>query len=229
MVVFHDYIEANVIHPFQFIRKKGNDEQTKKWNNEIYRFNQEFPDLVQLKLHGLESTIHTFRRAFHGRVVFFNGRESKKARAEAIRQFNQDDSNVDVIVVQRDAGKEGISLHDVSGNRQRALIDLGLPTAPTEAIQTEGRIYRYGNRSDAIIEYLKTNTQYEEHIFGSRVATRSRTAENLAMGNAARNLQRAFVDAYLNSTSDAPRAGQGQGGKTSDARADTGDPFDNLS
>ena len=235
VVVFHDYIEGNPRHPFLFAERaiRADDDAVLRsektvWNQQVLEFNQEFPELVQLPINNLAPVIPTFMKAFGAQVRLFNGRISTQARAQALRDFNADGSDVQVLVVQRDAGKEGISLHDVSGQHQRVLMDLGLPTAPTEAIQTEGRIYRYGQASNAIIEYLKTNTSFEQHLFGSRVAARARTAENLAMGDEARNLERAFIEAYLNSHHDAPQANQGQGGKANDARVNSGDPYDNA-
>jgi hypothetical protein len=235
VVVFHDYIEGNPKHPFRFFErtiKTTDDPLTRtnkeQWNQEVQAFDQAFPELANLSLSDLNNVIATFQKEFGAQARFFNGRETGKSRAKALADFNTDGSGANVLVVQRDAGKEGISLHDVSGKHPRVLMDLGLPTAPTEAIQTEGRIYRYGQASNAVVEYLKTNTSFEQHLFGSRVAARSRTAENLAMGNEARNLERAFVEAYINSTDEAPNAMQGQGGKASDTRTDNGDPYDNA-
>lgn len=226
VVIFHDYIEGDNKHPFKFPNIDAEHIQSKPLNAEIDRFNREFPELVNMDLGKLSTVIAAFQREFGDKAKFFNGRETGKNRARAIAEFNRDDDAAQVIVVQRDAGKEGISLHDVTGKIPRALIDLGLPTAPTEAIQTEGRIYRFGQKSDAIIEYLKTGTRFEEHMFASRVASRARTAENLAMGDSARNLEQAFVDAYLNSAADAPSTDQGTGGKAADARVIADAPFD---
>ncbi|MCB0247462.1 MAG: PLxRFG domain-containing protein [Anaerolineae bacterium] len=226
VVIFHDYIEGNNQHPFRFpnIHKDHVSQQILK--REIDRFNREFPELVNLDLGRLSTVIDAFRREFGDQAKFFNGRETKKNRASAIAEFNRDDNATQILVVQRDAGKEGISLHDVTGKRARALIDLGLPTAPTEAIQTEGRIYRYGQKSNAVIEYLKSNTKFEEHMFARRVASRARTAENLALGDMARNMENAFVDAYLNSSNDAPSDKQGTGNTAADARIQNDVPFD---
>ena len=226
VVIFHDYIEGNNQHPFRFPNIGEDNIPQQPLKREIDRFNQEFPELVNLDLGKLSTVIGAFQREFGDQAKFFNGRETKKNRARAIAEFNRDDDATQILVVQRDAGKEGISLHDVTGKRPRALIDLGLPTAPTEAIQTEGRIYRYGQKSNAVIEYLKSNTKFEEHMFSSRVASRARTAENLALGDTARNMETAFVDAYLNSSNDAPSDKQGTGNTAADARIQNDVPFD---
>jgi hypothetical protein len=226
VVIFHDYIEGDNQHPFRFPNIGEDNIPQQPLKREIDRFNQEFPELVNLDLGQLSTVIGAFQREFGDQAKFFNGRETKKNRARAIAEFNRDDNATQILVVQRDAGKEGISLHDVTGKRPRALIDLGLPTAPTEAIQTEGRIYRYGQKSNAVLEYLKSNTKFEEHMFASRVASRARTAENLALGDTARNMENAFVDAYLNSSTDAPSDKQGTGNTAADARIQNDVPFD---
>ncbi len=226
VVIFHDYIEGNNQHPFRFPNISEDHVSQQILKREIDRFNREFPELVNLDLGKLSTVIGAFQREFGDQAKFFNGRETKKNRARAIAEFNRDDNATQILVVQRDAGKEGISLHDVTGKRPRALIDLGLPTAPTEAIQTEGRIYRYGQKSNAVIEYLKSNTKFEEHMFARRVASRARTAENLALGDTARNMENAFVDAYLNSSNDAPSDKQGTGNTAADARIQNDVPFD---
>lgn len=81
-------------------------------------------------------------------------------------------------------------------------------------------------KSNAVIEYLKSNTKFEEHMFARRVASRARTAENLALGDMARNMENAFVDAYLNSSNDAPSDKQGTGNTAADARIQNDVPFD---
>lgn len=86
-------------------------------------------------------------------VLFFSGKESGKAKNKAVELFNDDDSGKNIIVIQEASGKEGISLHDTSGKHQRVLITLALPQSPITALQIEGRIYRIGNRSNAIFEY----------------------------------------------------------------------------
>ena len=76
------------------------------------------------------------------------------------------------------------------------MINLGLPTKPVEAIQTEGRIYRVGQKSNAIFRYLNTGTSMERTAFATNIAQRSETVENLALGEEARNLKQSFVEAF---------------------------------
>ena len=211
VVIFHDFKKGgNIPHPFKF------EPTATVAQHDIDRFNKERPDLVDLPLSDLPSPIDAILKAFGDRAVIFNGDVSKAARNKNVKLFNDDDSNVDVILVQRDSGKEGISLHDTTGNHQRVLLDIGLPTTPTDAIQTEGRIYRFGVLTNAIIEYFTTGLDYENHAFGTSVASRSSTAENLALGHEGRNLLTAFVEAYKEAGDSPPAKDQGTGGKKSD-------------
>ncbi|WP_020396485.1 PLxRFG domain-containing protein [Thiolinea disciformis] len=216
IVVFHTYKKGGSIsHPFKFVPTDSVSQSV------VDRFNQARSDLVNLPIENLPSPIEALKQAFGKQAVFFNGDIPKAERSNNVKAFNRDNSGVDIILVQREAGKEGISLHDTTNVHQRVLIDLGLPTKPTDAIQTEGRIYRTGVKSNAIIEYLTTGLDYENHAFANAVATRSSTAENLALGHEGRNLLRAFVDAYQNANEEAPSLKQGTGGKQGDRAGET--------
>ena len=211
VVMFHDFKQGGSFnHPFKF---KVTQEVTKEV---LARFNEARPDLLELPLDHLPSPIDAVRQAFGDSARIFNGDVPSKERNKAVNEFNDDDGSVNVILIQRDAGKEGISLHDTTGQYQRVLLDLGLPTKPTDAIQTEGRIYRTGVMTNAIDEYFTTGLDYETHAFADAVASRSSTAENLAMGHEGRNLLRAFVDAYSRASAAEPSLEQGVGGKQQD-------------
>lgn len=230
IVVFHNYIENQPGHPFDFLDPKLysglQEDQRIQLFNEIARFNEENPEYRNLDLKGLKSPIQTLQEAFPGRVVLFNGREKKADRSKAVKLFNDDNSGIDIIIVQTEAGKEGISLHDKTGKRQRVESNLGLPYAPTTAIQAEGRVYRTGNKTNAVIEYPILNLNFERFAFASKISERVRTAENFAMGEEARNMELAFKEGYVNATEDLPGDYQGTGGKQDDARADKSSEFD---
>ena len=164
--------------------------------NEYERFCNERPDLVNLDLSELISPIQTLQNAFGNKIAIYNGKLSAKEKDINLAKFNDDNSNVDIILVQADAGCAGISLHDKTGKHQRVLINLGLPTKPVEAIQTEGRIYRVGQKTNAIFRYLNTGTAMERTAFATNIAQRSETVENLALGEEARNLKQSFVEAF---------------------------------
>ncbi|WP_027179815.1 LPD38 domain-containing protein [Maridesulfovibrio bastinii] len=226
VVVFHSRNKGMPGHPFspaRFDKACGYD---KKAMAQFKQWAADNPAYAQMDIRGLQNVRDEMGAAFGDKVVFFSGKESKKERVKAVNEFNDDSSGVDVIVVQKDAGKEGISLHDRIGEKQRALVSLYLPTKPTDAIQTEGRIYRLGLMSDAVIEYLKTGLSFESRAFGQKISERAGAAENLAMGELARDLRTAFREGYLDSTSRAPSLEQGRGGKDADSFVEQASPFD---
>lgn len=201
IVVFHRYLKNESKHPFKL---SFDDEQFKsltsytknRIKDEYEKFCKERPDLVNLDLSELTSPIQTLTEAFGDKIAIYNGSLSAKEKNDSLSKFNDDNSEVDVILVQADAGSAGISLHDKTGKHQRVLINLGLPTKPVEAIQTEGRIYRVGQKSNAIFRYLNTGTSMERTAFATNIAQRSETVENLALGEEARNLKQSFVEAF---------------------------------
>lgn len=245
VVVFHRYKTRKPSHPFRIetphdrdlvhkiARRLSVDRDTAAdvipledvIRAQVAELERTAPHLYHLDLSALENPIQAFREAFPGRVGFINGDVSKRERRAAIADFQNDAGALDVQVVQYQAGKEGVSLHDLSGVSQRALLSVGLPVQATDTIQMEGRIYRVGNQSNAVFEYFKTGLAFEEHAFARTVASRSSTAENLAMGNDARDLMTAFVDGYNTPSTAAPGSAQGVGGKERDRRRTDDDPF----
>lgn len=160
-------------------------------------------------------------------VLYFSGQESTKAKNQAVDSFNNDESGKNIIVIQEASGKEGISLHDTTGKHQRVLITLALPQSPITALQIEGRIYRIGNRSNAIFEYPLLGLNSEIILFGQKFNGQIGTTENLALGSQARNLRESFARSVEESGKDVPIEEQGFGGKEADAaeRGETS-PFD---
>lgn len=202
VVVFYETnVARESFNPFKFTPEtqevldagKENAQQIKR---EWEMFAKERPDLVNLNLNDLKEPISIYQEAFGDDAMFFNGRVPKKKRAEYVKEFNNDDSGKNLIFVQQDAGNAGISLHDTTGKHQRVLINIGIPRRPSYAIQIEGRIYRLGNKSNAIIRYLTTATNIENGLFAETVAGRASTAENLALGRKARGLRDSFKNAY---------------------------------
>ena len=226
-VVFHNYKTVPPRHPFQAImdmaRKPGILEPVRE---QARSFMARFNDVMGLQFERA-GVVDQLKAKFGARAVVYNGDVAPKEAAAGLASFNTDGSGVDIIIVQKDKGKEGLSLHDRTGRHQRVLINLGLPVEPTAAIQIEGRIYRHGVKSDAIIQYPVLHTVFEKRWFGSAIAERSRTAENLAMGSKARALEASFKQAFTNPLEDIePVAGQGKGGKEADAMRVAQDPFD---
>ena len=199
VVVFHDYKKGGGTHPFKIDTEKlpvfggTRDRILRQYED----FKSKNPELVNLNMDSLKSPIELFTETFaKDELAVYNGDISKKDRVKAQKDFNDDDGKVKVILVQSDAGQAGISLHDTTGKFQRVEINLGLPTRPVAAIQEEGRIYRVGNKSNAIFRYLNTGTAMEQIAFATKIAERASTAENLALGGQSRTLKESFIAAY---------------------------------
>lgn len=162
-------------------------------------------------------------------VLYFSGQESSKVKNEAVKQFNDDNSGKNIIVIQEASGKEGISLHDTTGKHQRVCITLALPQSPITALQIEGRTYRIGNESNAIFEYPVLGLVSEYNLFASKFNQQVSTTENLALGSQARNLRESFARGIEEHSSYVPLDQQGVGGKDFDkADESDSDPYDNA-
>lgn len=201
VVLYHDLKESKITRPFKLTDaeyKRMNAEQKKQYN----AFKKMFPEYADLDLSQELSAINIIKEAFGDKVRFVNGNESDGRRKAAVKEFNDDNSGVDIIMVTSAAGQEGISLHDKTGAHPRVLINLGLPVRPTAAIQIEGRIYRYGAKSDAMFRYLITGSPDEQNAFYEKIATRSKTAENMALGSEARALDIAFQNGFFSAAHD---------------------------
>lgn len=228
VVVFHDYKKGGGFNPFLLDERSVKDQeaidatiQAAEWNRVVREFNAEFKDIIHSDLFRQSSPIDMFKAEFPG-VLLFNGDVPAKTRRDNVAKFQDDASGPQVILVQSAAGKEGISLHDTTGKHQRVLFNLGQPTQPTTAIQQEGRIYRTGQKSDAIFRYLNTGTNWEKWAFATTIAQRASAAENLGMGEQARALKDAFIAGF--EESDDYRAGmenEGKGGKERDKAANS--------
>ena len=224
VVLYHDLKESKITRPFKLTDaeyKRMNAEQKKQYN----AFKKMFSEYAELDLSQELSAINIIKEAFGDKVRFVNGNESDSRRKAAVKEFNDDNSGVDIIMVTSAAGQEGISLHDKTGAHPRVLINLGLPVRPTAAIQIEGRIYRYGAKSDAMFRYLVTGSPDEQNAFYEKIATRSKTAENMALGSEARALDIAFQNGFFSAVNnlgkkfDYATDEESTGGKESDSQS----------
>ena len=162
-------------------------------------------------------------------VLFFSGKESSKVKDKAVDIFNDDNSGKNIIVIQEASGKEGISLHDKTGEHQRVCITLALPQSPITALQIEGRTYRIGNKSNAIFEYPILGLNSEMMLFGEKFNNQVSTTENLALGSKARSLRDSFAKGILEHSGIVPIEQQGVGGKEFDApKEQNADPYDDA-
>lgn len=233
VVVFHDYNEGGGFAPFappsnpnERVRPAYGEKEGPTIGELYSEFIKANPYVKTLDFAQFKSPIETLTTAFPEALVY-NGRIPNKQRSRARDEFNLDGSGRDIIIVQSAAGEAGISLHDTTGKHQRVLYNLGLPTRPTTAIQQEGRIYREGQVSDAILRYMSTGTGWERTAFSQTIAERASTAENLALGDEARALRDAFIDSF-NDADDIPQgADEGRGGKAKDrTMAGTVSPYE---
>lgn len=239
VVVFHDFNVGGGLNPFTHLKTQvvGVDEATGEEirqpispmtaeASEGYRkLLEAHPWIRDLNFAGYKPPIKHLPEALGKTVRLFNGNVPTKQRLQNLADFNTDGSGADVLVVQADAGGAGISMHDVTKGHQRALINLGMPTKPTTTLQQEGRILRVGSQSDAIFRYFTIGTGWERTAFAQRIAERSGTVENLALGDEARDMMNAFIDAYMDASDFAPSAEDGKGGKAKDSRTHTTTPF----
>lgn len=233
VVVFHDYNQGGGINPFDVRKFTRSTElvQVGTYPNqssvELGSVARAFlqtklgKELSELPFASYGSALDTLAGAFPG-ALQVNGNQNKTICLKAEELFQDHSSGKNLIIVQADKGKEGISLHDTVGDMPRVLINLGLPVKPTQAIQQEGRIFRVGQASNAMFRYLNTGTNWERWAFATTIARRASTAENLAMGESARMLLDAFVEAYQDSdTYPAGHEGEGTGGVERDRAANT--------
>ncbi len=152
------------------------------------------------------------------KIAFFSGAENKKTKHQSVEDFMKDNGGKDIIVIQEASGKEGISLHDQTGEHQRVEINLALPQSPIAFIQIEGRIYRIGQKSNAIFEYPLLGLDLETSLFAQRFNNALGTTENLALGSKARNLRKSIASSVLENTGEVDYDRQGLGGKDMDGR-----------
>jgi len=230
VVVFHRYVNSgNLPHPFDFsnayyeyydrikksiVRKNIQDDQ--KALEELAQFEGLYPNATSLRM-DLRNPIEQLKESFGDKVVIFNSKETKSVRRQNIIKFNTPGSGIDLLVIQENAGREGIDLHDTTGEFQRVIMNMALPVSAITALQVEGRINRIGLKSNAIFEYPILGLSVERYHFGNKINNRVGTTENLAMGSKARDLRRSFKDGFLNASMADPSEEQGTGGKAYDA------------
>ena len=93
-----------------------------------------------------------------------DGGQSAKERQKVIDDFQSDKTNV--VVANIAAGGTGLSLHDINGNRPR--VSLICPTFNAkEYVQTLGRIFRNGAKSDSLQKVLVAADSVEETVMTS--------------------------------------------------------------
>lgn len=218
VVIFHDYNVGGGFNPFRPADAAAAEGYVKLIAAR--------PEVEDLNFTGYLPPVQEIKRAYGDRAVIYNGTVPQKERAKAKAAFNKDGSGVDIMIVQSAAGEAGISLHDVTGGHQRVLVNLGMPTRPTTALQEEGRIRREGSVSDALFHYYTIGTTWERQAFARKIAERSGTVENLALGNEARTIRDSFIEAYENAAPWEPGEADGKGGKARDRAIAKASPYE---
>ena len=164
--------------------------------------------------------------AFGDKIEIINGKVTGKKRQAIIDKFNRDDDQgLDLLLGQEITMREGISIHDTTGNKQRVVMSLALPQETTTFIQGEGRIYRIGNKSNAIFEYPLLGINRELQLFALSFNAAVGVTENLAMGSSARNLARSIAKGVMEDSGVVPMENQGIGGREKDYGKSTRDAY----
>ena len=241
VVIFHRRVESKepIKPPFALMLEQANHlvsimgegEDKKEAAKAVRDFRKKYADLLKWE-QTLDYSMprEQIAKVFgKDKVLFFSGKESTKVKDKAVDTFNDDNSGKNIIVIQEASGKEGISLHDKTGEHQRVCITLALPQSPITALQIEGRTYRIGNKSNAIFEYPILGLNSEMMLFGQKFNNQVSTTENLALGSQARSLRDSFANGILEHSGVVPIDQQGVGGKEFDAPKDQStDGFDNA-
>lgn len=201
--------------------KKEFDARKKKYAQTAEAVRKGITDAINERIANGEIKVETDEKGNRVRHVgLFAGADSKGQKHSDIETFNDDDSSMNIIVVQEASGKEGISLHDRTGKHQRVMVNLALPQSPIAFIQAEGRIYRIGQKSNAIFEYPLLGIDNEIALFAGKFNGRAATMENLALGSMARGLKDSIMRGVRTKTGNVPLDGQGYGGREFDMRDD---------
>lgn len=227
VIVFHDYNEGGGSNPFVYVGGATQND-VGAVESQYEDFKRARPDLIALDL-DLDAPITTLRRSFPD-ALLYNGRVAKGQRSKNADLFNTDSNGHNVLIAQSDAAATGISFHDTTGAHQRVIINIGMPSKPAKLRQTEGRIYRVGQASNAIQRYLTTGTDWERSAFAQKIAERAETVDNLAQGESAVvSIKDALVQAYEEAEYFEPSKDDGIGGKAYDeenARINKLTPFE---
>lgn len=191
------------------------------WRKEVEEFARRNPDLTEEEFEEQMPKMPKGAALEAECVALYNGECTNKEKEQAKAEFNNDNSKKTIICVTTRSGGAGLSLHDTTGVHQRIMIQMALPISPIGFIQAEGRIFRWGNRSNAAFEYPRLGIDKEMEVFAMSFNAKAETVENIAHGFRGRGLKDSIMTGFYESSGNVPIDGEGVGGVERDRRGST--------
>ena len=125
------------------------------------------------------SVTDKLREAFGDDIALFAGKHSSARNAE-IDAFNDDEKSH--LYATYGAGGVGVSMHDRTGDKPRAVIYLGPPWSGISFDQALGRPWRYGTKSNVRAYFLFSDAQAEMDLVTNKVAPRMEALRAMVSG-----------------------------------------------
>ena len=226
VVIFHDYVKGGVVNPFDIPLDEQTYAETDKDGKPTGRmvsvkqlyadFIKEFPAVLEMDFDGLNAPLVQLETAFPDAIMYNGNTRYSAQKKTAKNDFNSDSNPKRIIMGQSASMSAGISLHDTTGKHQRVLLNIGMPESPTAITQQEGRIYRDGQASNAIMTYINTGTMWEKSTFAQGIAGKTGVVDSFAKGYRATGMTEAFREAFTDATVFIPNKDEGTGGKAAE-------------
>ncbi len=157
-------------------RAQGEDPKLMRLVEEIRAIRQEAPcaNVLVYTEYGAsqEAALAWLRAAQIGTVLTLSGIDSESVREDVTSRFRTEEN---AVLVSTDAAAEGLNLH----HRCHHLLHLELPWNPNRLEQRNGRIDRYGQAHDPVVQYLYLRGTFEERILLRLVAKYERQRKML--------------------------------------------------
>ena len=192
-----------------------------QWQQDVQEFERRNPQMTPEELYEKMPKAPKHPQLKAESVAVYNGEKTNPEKDAAKAAFNDDNSKVKIICVTTRSGGAGLSLHDTTGKYPRVMIQTALPVSPIGFIQAEGRIFRWGNQSNAVFEYPRLGIDLEAYVFAMQFNAKAETVENLAHGFRGRGLKDSIMTGFWENSGNVPIDGQGIGGVEMDKRGNT--------
>lgn len=192
-----------------------------QWQQDVQEFERRNPQMTPEELYEKMPKAPKRPQLKAESVAVYNGEKTDAEKDAAKAAFNDDNSKVKIICVTTRSGGAGLSLHDTTGKYPRVMIQTALPVSPIGFIQAEGRIFRWGNKSNAVFEYPRLGIDLEAYVFAMQFNAKAETVENLAHGFRGRGLKDSIMTGFWENSGNVPIDGQGIGGVEMDKRGNT--------